>query len=205
MAMSEKIKSLLAYFRKKKYVVKKDTIGRGKSSSMIVYIENGRQYVRLIIKDSIIFLSRVNGKMLDENILAYHGMVYQREYISDTYYSDEEGSPVYITDTDAKEFVTYVMDGRDRYIEDMQRFYAQNPYADQPNAVPVSGRAMKISNRKQRVIVNESKPKKKTLKMNKFFKAREAARKAGKKSFTYNGSTYVAKKTKTGMTIYKKK
>lgn len=29
------------------------------------------------------------------------------------------------------------------------------------------------------------------------------ARKEGAKSFTYNGKTYVAKKTKTGMTVYK--
>ena len=31
------------------------------------------------------------------------------------------------------------------------------------------------------------------------------ARKSGAASFTYNGNTYVASKTKTGMTIYKKK
>ena len=41
--------------------------------------------------------------------------------------------------------------------------------------------------------------------MNAYMKAKEKARKAGKKSFSYNGSTYVASKTKTGMMIYKKK
>jgi len=41
--------------------------------------------------------------------------------------------------------------------------------------------------------------------MNSYFKAKEKARKANKKSFSYNGSTYVAKKTKTGMIVYKKK
>ncbi len=42
-------------------------------------------------------------------------------------------------------------------------------------------------------------------KMNAFMIAKERARKAGKKSFSYNGKTYVARKTKTGMMIYKKK
>ena len=41
--------------------------------------------------------------------------------------------------------------------------------------------------------------------MNAYMKAKEKARKSGKKSFSYNGKTYVAKKTKTGMMIYKKK
>tara|TARA_R100000908_G_C3755948_1_gene150533 strand:+ start:3872 stop:4015 length:144 start_codon:yes stop_codon:yes gene_type:complete len=41
--------------------------------------------------------------------------------------------------------------------------------------------------------------------MNAYMKAKEKARKAGKKSFSYKGSTYVGKKTKTGMMIYKKK
>jgi len=41
--------------------------------------------------------------------------------------------------------------------------------------------------------------------MNAYMKAKETARKSGKKSFSYKGSTYVASKTKTGMMIYKKK
>jgi len=42
-------------------------------------------------------------------------------------------------------------------------------------------------------------------KMNAYFKKMTAARKKGAKSFEYNGSTYVSKKSKTGMLIYKKK
>ena len=57
--------------------------------------------------------------------------------------------------------------------------------------------------------IDKSHLKRKTMKksksMNSYFKAKEKARKAGKKSFSYNGSTYVAKKTKTGMVVYKKK
>ena len=41
--------------------------------------------------------------------------------------------------------------------------------------------------------------------MNDYFKKMNAARKSGAKSFTYKGKTYVSKKTKTGMLIYKKK
>jgi|TARA_R110000787_G_C13331208_1_gene437375 hypothetical protein len=41
--------------------------------------------------------------------------------------------------------------------------------------------------------------------MNAYMKAKETARKGGKQSFSYNGNTYVASKTKTGMMIYKKK
>ena len=56
----------------------------------------------------------------------------------------------------------------------------------------------------------KSKPKitkKRTMNktMNDYMKAKEKARKAGKKSFTYKGKTYTAKKTKTGMTVYKRK
>ena len=40
-------------------------------------------------------------------------------------------------------------------------------------------------------------------KMNAFFKAKEKARKSGKKSFSYNGKTYVGKKSKTGLMVYK--
>ena len=40
---------------------------------------------------------------------------------------------------------------------------------------------------------------------NAYMLAKEKARKRGAKSFTYNGTTYVASKTKTGMVIYKKK
>ena len=42
-------------------------------------------------------------------------------------------------------------------------------------------------------------------KVNEYFKKMNAARKKGAKSFSYNGSTYVGKKSKTGMLIYKKK
>ena len=50
-------------------------------------------------------------------------------------------------------------------------------------------------------------------KMNAFFKAKEKARKSGKKSFSYNGKTYVDEKgniqnmnpSKTGLMVYKKK
>ena len=56
----------------------------------------------------------------------------------------------------------------------------------------------------------KSKPKitkKRTMNktMNDYMKAKEKARKAGKKSFTYKGKTYTAKKTKTGMMVYKRK
>ena len=40
--------------------------------------------------------------------------------------------------------------------------------------------------------------------MNAFMKAKEAARKRGDTTFTYNGTTYKQAKTKTGMVIYKK-
>ena len=42
-------------------------------------------------------------------------------------------------------------------------------------------------------------------KMNDFFKAMLKAKRSKAKSFTYKGKTYVGKKTKTGMMIYKKK
>ena len=42
-------------------------------------------------------------------------------------------------------------------------------------------------------------------KMNEFFKKMVKAKKSGAKSFTYKGKTYVSKKSKTGMTIYKRK
>jgi len=42
-------------------------------------------------------------------------------------------------------------------------------------------------------------------KMNEFFKKMLKAKKSGAKSFVYNGKTYVSKKSKTGMLIYKKK
>ena len=41
-------------------------------------------------------------------------------------------------------------------------------------------------------------------KMNEYFKKMNAARKRGAKSFSYNGSTYVGKKSKTGLMVYKK-
>ena len=40
--------------------------------------------------------------------------------------------------------------------------------------------------------------------MNAYFKKMHAARKAGKKSFTYKGSTYMRSKSKTGLVVYKK-
>ena len=40
---------------------------------------------------------------------------------------------------------------------------------------------------------------------NEFFNKMNKARKSGAKSFTYKGKTYVAKKSKTGITVYKKK
>ena len=42
-------------------------------------------------------------------------------------------------------------------------------------------------------------------KMNGYFSAMLEAKKSNKASFTYNGKTYVASKTKTGMTVYKAK
>ena len=42
-------------------------------------------------------------------------------------------------------------------------------------------------------------------KMNEYFKKMNAARKKGAKSFSYKGDTYVAKKSKTGLMVYKKK
>jgi len=42
-------------------------------------------------------------------------------------------------------------------------------------------------------------------KMNEFFKKMVKAKKSGAKSFTYKGKTYVSKKSKTGMVIYKRK
>jgi len=40
--------------------------------------------------------------------------------------------------------------------------------------------------------------------MNKYFELMNAARKKGSKSFKYNGNTYKATKTKTGLVVYKK-
>jgi hypothetical protein len=40
---------------------------------------------------------------------------------------------------------------------------------------------------------------------NEYFSKMNKARKAGEKSFVYNGKTYVASKTKTGMIVYKEK
>ena len=41
--------------------------------------------------------------------------------------------------------------------------------------------------------------------MNAYFTKMLAAKKSGAASFTHNGNTYIKKKTKTGMLIYKKK
>lgn len=41
--------------------------------------------------------------------------------------------------------------------------------------------------------------------MNAYMTALNKARKSKASSFTYNGKTYVAKKTKTGLTVYKAK
>jgi hypothetical protein len=40
---------------------------------------------------------------------------------------------------------------------------------------------------------------------NGYFKAMLEAKKSGASSFQYNGKTYVASKTKTGLTVYKSK
>jgi hypothetical protein len=40
---------------------------------------------------------------------------------------------------------------------------------------------------------------------NEYFNKMNKARKEGAKSFDYNGKTYVATKTKTGMIVYKQK
>jgi len=40
---------------------------------------------------------------------------------------------------------------------------------------------------------------------NEYFSKMNKARKDGAKSFSYNGKTYVASKTKTGMMVYKEK
>ena len=40
---------------------------------------------------------------------------------------------------------------------------------------------------------------------NGYFKAMLEAKKKGASSFEYNGKTYVASKTKTGLTVYKSK
>ena len=40
---------------------------------------------------------------------------------------------------------------------------------------------------------------------NKYFTLMNKARKEGAKSFSYDGKTYVASKTKTGMIVYKAK
>ena len=45
----------------------------------------------------------------------------------------------------------------------------------------------------------------KKRKMNEYFKTMNKARKSGAKSFIYKGNTYVGKKSKTGMLVYKKK
>ena len=46
--------------------------------------------------------------------------------------------------------------------------------------------------------------KKKKRPMNAYMKAVNKARKSGASSFTYNGTTYKAKKMKTGMVVYSK-
>ena len=48
------------------------------------------------------------------------------------------------------------------------------------------------------------KPRTKKPKLNAFFQAKANAMKSGAKSFVYEGKKYVATKTKTGMTIFKK-
>lgn len=42
-------------------------------------------------------------------------------------------------------------------------------------------------------------------KMNAYMTALQKARKSGAASFSYNGKTYVKKKTKTGLVVYKAK
>ena len=48
------------------------------------------------------------------------------------------------------------------------------------------------------------KVKRKKRPMNAYMKAVNKARKSGASSFTYNGTTYKAKKMKTGMVVYSK-
>ena len=56
---------------------------------------------------------------------------------------------------------------------------------------------------KKQVIIN--KQIKIEIMANEYFTLMNKARKEGAKSFTYKGKTYVATKTKTGMTVYKQK
>jgi len=46
--------------------------------------------------------------------------------------------------------------------------------------------------------------RRKGRKMNGFFKLMLSAKRSGKKEFRYKNKRYVAKKTKTGMTVFKK-
>lgn len=48
-------------------------------------------------------------------------------------------------------------------------------------------------------------PKNMAKKMNEYFTKMNKARKSGAKSFVYKGKTYVGKKSKTGIIVYKKK
>jgi len=59
--------------------------------------------------------------------------------------------------------------------------------------------------RKQKHILNKLLNKQIETMANQYFTLMNKARKEGAKSFTYNGKTYVATKTKTGMIVYKQK
>ena len=67
-------------------------------------------------------------------------------------------------------------------------------------------RSQKVKRSKTRTKQSKKTKKSKRGKkgMNAFMKAKEAARKRGDTTFTYNGTTYKQAKTKTGMVIYKK-
>ena len=68
----------------------------------------------------------------------------------------------------------------------------------------------KVSRKSTRVKRSTPKKAKKSKKskskkgMNKYMIEKEKARKAGKETFVYNGTTYKKATTKTGMVIYKK-
>jgi len=75
-----------------------------------------------------------------------------------------------------------------------------------------SSKRSKVSRKSTRVKRSTPKKAKKSKKsktrgkkgMNKYMIEKEKARKAGKETFVYNGTTYKKATTKTGMVIYKK-
>jgi len=206
--MSKQAKDFFAYLKKKGYrVEKKDVYPKKRTvKKYIVKDPTGHQVVsfRFYSTTNYLFIVYVQGKQLNVKDTKQYGLIYESykfgPHVIKPY---EDNTPLYISYPNAKKLTNYVMSGWDRHVADVEKFYARNPYADQPYAVPVSGGARKISNRRQRVIVNET--KKNNKKSNPFMKAKEKARKANKKSFTYNGVTYVAKKINSGLVVYRKK